>query len=77
MLSHNPEFAVEDAEDNKQRFLLDPKIFKIQAGRRGHALVEGEKKLLQEIWEGIAPLLKSLKEVENLGPKQIAKGLEE
>ena len=77
MLSRNPEIAVEDAEDNKQRFLLDPKIFKIQAGRRGHALVEGEKKLLQEIREGIAPLLKSLKEVENLGPKRIAKGLEE
>ena len=77
MLSCNPEFVVEDAEDNQQCFLVDPKVFKIQTGCQGHALVEGEKKLLQEIREGIALLLKSLKEVENLGPKRIAKGLEE
>ena len=77
MLSRNPAFETSDAEDNQKWRLIPKHRFRAAASNRGHVLVEGERKLLQRVKEGVAPLLKSLKETESLGPKRLQKGLEE
>jgi hypothetical protein len=78
-LSRRPDMAVKDDMDNQDQVILKPEMFRINAARRGHVVINGETALLDRIRKSNkeVEVTEAIKRVKELGPVKLQKGIEE
>jgi hypothetical protein len=78
-LSQRPDMAIKDDMDNQNQVILKPEMFRINAARRGHVVINGETALLDRIRKSNkeVEVMEAIQRVKELGPVKLQKGIEE
>jgi hypothetical protein len=78
-LSQRPDMAIKDEMDNRDQVILKPEMFRINAARRGHVVINGETAILDRIRKSDkeVEVAEAIGKIQNLGPVKLQKGLEE
>jgi hypothetical protein len=71
--------AVKDNMDNRNQVILKPEMFRINAARRGHVIINRETSLLDRIRKSNreVEVADAIGKIQDLGPVKLQKGLEE
>jgi hypothetical protein len=79
LLSQRPDMTITDNIDNWDQVILKPEVFRINAARKGHVVINGETTLLDYIRKSNKEIkvADAISRIKDLGPVKLQKGLEE